>query len=92
MRNKECNIDFFVPGIEMTAEMPSKMQMIRMATNLEFRTAAQRLVTEMKNAGVDLSSAVCISYLASNAELMRPRFAGGYAGDNEYTQRGLWRR
>jgi hypothetical protein len=37
---------------------PSKMQMLRLASNSEFRAAAQKVVTEVKNAGVDLNSAV----------------------------------
>ncbi|KZP24580.1 hypothetical protein FIBSPDRAFT_1042043 [Athelia psychrophila] len=45
-------------GIEMgTGKMPSKMQMLRLATNSEFRAAAQKVVEELKNAGVDLNSA-----------------------------------
>ncbi|KAF7981585.1 hypothetical protein HWV62_7798 [Athelia sp. TMB] len=45
-------------GIEMgTGKMPSKMQMLRLATNSDFRTAATKVVEELKKAGVDLNSA-----------------------------------
>ena len=41
-----------------TGKMPSKMQMLRLATNSDFRTAATKVVEELKKAGVDLNSAV----------------------------------
>lgn len=34
------------------------MKMLQLATNKEFRNAAQQVVAELKNAGVDLTSAV----------------------------------
>lgn len=40
--------------------VPSKMTMLRLAANSEFRAAAENLVKELKNAGVDLSSPVRI--------------------------------
>jgi hypothetical protein len=50
-------IPFFFPGIGISG-MPSTMQMMRLAGNAEFRAAVQRVMTEMKNAGVDLKSGV----------------------------------
>jgi hypothetical protein len=49
-------------GIEAGSGMPSKMQMLRLAAKEEFRTAAMKVVTELKNAGVDLNSAVRVSF------------------------------
>lgn len=56
------DIDFFfvATGIEMSSTGPSTMQLMRLAANSEFRTAVQRVVSEMKNAGVDLNSAVSV--------------------------------
>lgn len=51
------------------SQKPTSMQMIRLAANKEFRTAVQRVVTEMQNAGVD--SAVRVSCLATNTELIQ---------------------
>lgn len=48
--------------------MPSKMQMLRLAAREEFRAAAMKVVAELKNAGVDLNSAVRVSCLASTAK------------------------
>ncbi|KIM91004.1 hypothetical protein PILCRDRAFT_811518 [Piloderma croceum F 1598] len=42
-------------GIAITG-MPTMVQMMRLASNSEFRAAIQRVTTEMKNAGVDLKS------------------------------------
>ncbi|KAH7930257.1 hypothetical protein BV22DRAFT_1101858 [Leucogyrophana mollusca] len=43
-------------GIDASSGPPSTMQMMRLAANPEFRQAAQRVVAELKNAGVDLTS------------------------------------
>ncbi|EGO01772.1 hypothetical protein SERLA73DRAFT_177267 [Serpula lacrymans var. lacrymans S7.3] len=43
-------------GIDPSSGPPSTTQMLRLAANSEFREAAQRVVTELKNAGVDLTS------------------------------------
>ncbi|KAG2146630.1 hypothetical protein DEU56DRAFT_785542 [Suillus clintonianus] len=42
-------------GIDANAP-PSTLQMMRLAANSEFREAAQKVVTELQNAGVDLTS------------------------------------
>ncbi|KAH7904455.1 hypothetical protein BJ138DRAFT_1119399 [Hygrophoropsis aurantiaca] len=42
--------------IDTTSGPPSTMQMMRLAANSEFRQAAQKVVEELKNAGVDLTS------------------------------------
>lgn len=52
----------------MGTGMPSKMQMLRLAANAEFRSAAQNVVTELKSAGVDLNSAVRISNLSFSSK------------------------
>ncbi|KAI6047341.1 hypothetical protein EDC04DRAFT_2622892 [Pisolithus marmoratus] len=43
-------------GVDPTAGPPSVTQMLRLAANSDFRSAAQRVVTELQNAGVDLKS------------------------------------
>jgi hypothetical protein len=43
-------------GIDLT--QPSKFQMLKLATNSEFREATKNVVQEFQNAGVDLSSKV----------------------------------
>ncbi|KAI6134875.1 hypothetical protein EV401DRAFT_863092, partial [Pisolithus croceorrhizus] len=43
-------------GIDPTAGPPSVTQMMRLAANSDFRLAAQRVVTELQSAGVDLKS------------------------------------
>lgn len=43
-------------GIDPTAGPPSVTQMLRLAASSDFRSAAQRVVTELQNAGVDLKS------------------------------------
>ncbi|KAF9230512.1 hypothetical protein BU15DRAFT_57159 [Melanogaster broomeanus] len=43
-------------GIDAGSGPPSTMQMFRLAANSDFRNAAQRVVDELKNAGVDLTS------------------------------------
>ncbi|KAI6164705.1 hypothetical protein EDD17DRAFT_1557509 [Pisolithus thermaeus] len=43
-------------GIDPTAGPPSVTQMLRLAANSDFRLAAQRVVTELQSAGVDLKS------------------------------------
>ncbi|KAF9224285.1 hypothetical protein BS17DRAFT_779589 [Gyrodon lividus] len=45
-------------GIDASSGPPSTMQMLRLAGSSDFREAAQRVVDELKNAGVDLSSKV----------------------------------
>ena len=55
-----CGTACRVTGIEMSQGVPSKMTMLRLAANSEFRAAAENLVKELKNAGVDLSSPVGI--------------------------------
>jgi hypothetical protein len=60
--------DVLGTGFEDMTQKPTTTQMIRLAANTEFRAAMQRVVTEMKNAGVD--SAVRASCLATNTELI----------------------
>ncbi|KAF8845694.1 hypothetical protein BDN67DRAFT_961301 [Paxillus ammoniavirescens] len=43
-------------GIDASSGPPSTMQMLRLAGSSDFRKAAQRVVDELKNAGVDLTS------------------------------------
>ncbi|OJA20878.1 hypothetical protein AZE42_00864 [Rhizopogon vesiculosus] len=43
-------------GIDANSGPPSTMQMMRLAANSEFRQAAQKVVTELQKAGVDLTS------------------------------------
>ncbi|OAX42880.1 hypothetical protein K503DRAFT_262257 [Rhizopogon vinicolor AM-OR11-026] len=43
-------------GIDANSGPPSTMQMMRLAANSEFREAAQKVVTELQKAGVDLTS------------------------------------
>ncbi|KIJ70264.1 hypothetical protein HYDPIDRAFT_77322 [Hydnomerulius pinastri MD-312] len=43
-------------GIDASSGPPSTTQMIRLAASSDFRAAAQRVVEELKNAGVDLTS------------------------------------
>jgi hypothetical protein len=48
----------FLAGIDASSGPPSTMQMLRLAGSSDFRKAAQRVVDELKNAGVDLTSQV----------------------------------
>lgn len=50
-----CNT---IPGIDANSGPPSTMQMMKLAANSEFRQAAQKVVTELQNAGVDITSQV----------------------------------
>ncbi|KAJ8595359.1 hypothetical protein M405DRAFT_857436 [Rhizopogon salebrosus TDB-379] len=43
-------------GIDANSGPPSTLQMMRLAANAEFRQAAQKVVTELQNAGVDITS------------------------------------
>ncbi|KAG1715942.1 hypothetical protein ID866_1231 [Astraeus odoratus] len=45
-------------GIDATLGPPSTTQMLRLAASSDFRKAAQRVVDELKNAGLDLTSQV----------------------------------
>ncbi|KIK95134.1 hypothetical protein PAXRUDRAFT_827320 [Paxillus rubicundulus Ve08.2h10] len=45
-------------GIDASSGPPSTMQMLRLAGSSDFRKAAQKVVDELKNAGVDLTSQV----------------------------------
>lgn len=45
-------------GIDANSGPPSTMQMMRLAANSDFRQAAQKVVTELQKAGVDLTSQV----------------------------------
>jgi hypothetical protein len=47
-----------IPGIDANSGPPSTLQMMRLAANAEFRQAAQKVVTELQNAGVDITSQV----------------------------------
>ncbi|KAI6034321.1 hypothetical protein BKA83DRAFT_4188257 [Pisolithus microcarpus] len=49
----------FIPcqaGIDPTTGPPSVTQTLRLAASSDFRLAAQRVVTELQSAGVDLKS------------------------------------
>ncbi|KZT20751.1 hypothetical protein NEOLEDRAFT_1100174 [Neolentinus lepideus HHB14362 ss-1] len=43
-------------GIDASAGPPSTMQMFKLAANSKFREGAKRVVEELQNAGVDLTS------------------------------------
>jgi hypothetical protein len=46
-----------LPGIDANTP-PSTFQMMKLAANSEFREAAQKVVSELQKAGVDLTSQV----------------------------------
>ena len=46
-------------GIDLTSgQPPSKTQMFKLAMSSKFRDGAKKVVTELQNAGIDLSSKV----------------------------------
>lgn len=50
-------------GVSMSSR-PSMGTMIKLASQAKFREAAQNVMLELKNAGVDLTSRVCTGRLA----------------------------
>ncbi|KAI6003793.1 hypothetical protein EDD15DRAFT_2360070 [Pisolithus albus] len=55
-------------GIDPTAGPPSVTQMLRLAASSDFRLAAQRVVTELRRAGVDLKSQDVVQELIASSK------------------------
>lgn len=55
-------------GIDPTAGPPSVTQMLRLAASSDFRLAAQRVVTELRSAGVDLKSQDVVQELIASSK------------------------
>lgn len=53
-----CKPSNAILGIDANSGPPSTLQMMKLAGNSEFRQAAQKVVTELQKAGVDLTSQV----------------------------------
>jgi len=43
-------------GVELPLTTPSKREIMQLALNTKFRNALQTYITEMKNAGIDMTS------------------------------------